>query len=217
MVQPARSSAEPRTVAIAVLVVLVVVIAAIFVLRALGIGQDRPPVLLLGDSITHNLNGPIKRQLGGHFAFSVDGKAGFYATHMVGDADAASRFPYEQAVVNLGTNDVNDSSHDLDATIASLEQIIGTLSTFQCVHVVTVSEAMVFANGDSSARAQRLNGAIRAVAEQHPNVTVIDWAAIVREHSGEAEALTTDTVHPSEAGNRVLADAYGDALADCPD
>jgi lysophospholipase L1-like esterase len=77
---------------------------------------------------------------------------------------------------------------------------------------------MINGTGDAGARARRLNEAIREIAARRPNVLVIDWAAIERQEVAErGEPITTDTVHPNDVGNRVLADAYGDSLAACTD
>ncbi len=61
-----------------------------------------------------------------------------------------------------------------------------------------------------------MNDAIREIAAEHPNVRVIDWATIERDFEREhGETITTDTVHPNDVGNRVLADAYEASLATC--
>ena len=45
---------------------------------------------------------------------------------------------------------------------------------------------------------------------------VIDWAAIERDYEREhGEQITSDTVHPNDVGNRVLADAYEASLDAC--
>lgn len=216
MTQPSsRSSVDVRTTAIVVVVLLIGAIIAVVGLRTLGIGQHRPPVVLIGDSITANLDRTAKRRLGDDFSFTVDGKPGFLAAQQIEAARNASRFPFDQAVVNLGTNDVMDPNQDLAETIASLEQTVAALSRFRCVHVVTVSEDMINGDASSGARARRVNDAIRAMVDRYQNASVIDWAQIVHDNLGEGEPLTNDTVHPTDAGNRLLVDAYGDALAAC--
>jgi hypothetical protein len=212
-----RSSIDPRTTIVAVLAVLGAAVVALVGLRALGIGQDRPPVVLIGDSITANLAPDARDELGDDWALTVDGKPGFLAAQQIAAAENAARFPFRQAVVNLGTNDAMTSDHDLDETIDALGQIVDALHGFDCVHVVTVSESMTNGTGDAGRRARRINDGLRALAASRRNVDVIDWASIVRDQQRDrGESLTTDTVHPNEAGNELLADAYSDALDACP-
>jgi lysophospholipase L1-like esterase len=196
--------------------VLVGVVAAVLGLRALGIGQHRPAVALVGDSITANLESIIKRSRGDDYSFTVDGKPGFVTAQQVGAAQNASRFPFDQVVVNLGTNDAMTHDQDLNETVAALSEVVDSLGQIRCVHLVTINEQMLNDSGDAGARAHRLNAAIRALAASRPNVDVIDWAAVVREYQGaEGASITTDTVHPNDVGNPLLADAYGDALDAC--
>jgi lysophospholipase L1-like esterase len=201
------------TVATLVLCGLVV---AVLGLRSLGIGRHRVAVALVGDSITTNLDAVIKKRWGDAYAFTVDGKPGFLAAQQVGAAQNASRLPFDQIVVNLGTNDAMSSDQDLTETITALGEIVGSLGGVRCVHLVTVSEQMLNETGDSGQRARQINDAIHALSASHPNVDVIDWAAIVRDYQrADNETITSDTVHPNDVGNRLLADAYGDALDAC--
>lgn len=207
-------SARARWAAIlgAALAVVLLVVG----LRALGVGRHRPPVVLIGDSITANLERVARDELSDDWALTVDGEPGFLAGQQVTTAENASRFPFRQAVVNLGTNDAMTSDHDLGETIASLERIVVALQDVPCVHLVTVSEAMVNGSDDAGARARTVNDAIRSLAARYANVSVVEWAAIVeREQRARGEPITTDTVHPDEVGNELLARAYGDALAAC--
>lgn len=203
-------------VALAIVLVIVVVTLAVVGIRALGIGEPGPPVALVGDSITANLQREAQRRIGDDYALTVDGRPGYLAGQQLPAVENAARFPFDQIVINLGTNDVMTSDHDLDETIASLEQAVSAVVGIRCVHLVTVSEGMVNGTEDAGPRAQQVNRAIREIAARHPNVRVIDWAAIERqEQADRGEPITIDTVHPSDVGNRVLADAYGESLAAC--
>jgi lysophospholipase L1-like esterase len=211
-----QTQGELRAIATISIVVLACLVVAVLGLRALGIGQHRSPVALVGDSITANLESTIERRRGDDYSFTVDGKPGFLAAQQVEAAQNVGRFPFDQVVVNLGTNDAMTSDQDLDETVAALGQIVDTLSQIRCVHLVTINEQMLNDTGDAGTRARQLNEAIRAVAATHPNVDVIDWAAVVREYQRtHDEPITTDTVHPNDIGNPLLADAYGDALDAC--
>lgn len=208
---------SPQVTAIVVLVVLLLVAAAAVGLRALGVGRADPPVALVGDSITANLERTAQRRLGDDWALSVDGRPGYLADQQLTTVQNVAKFPFDQVVINLGTNDVMTSDHDLDETAATLAQMTDLLAGVRCVHLVTISEEMVNDTGDAAARARELNDAIRRIDASHANVDVIDWAAIERDYEREhGMTITTDTVHPDDIGNRVLADAYGAALDACP-
>ena len=217
MTEPPRGAGvQPRTVAIVALVLVVAVLSAVVGLRALGVGRHRPAVALIGDSITANLESTARHQLGDEYALAVDGRPGFLADQQLPVVVNTARFPFDQVVINLGTNDVMNSDHDLDETTATLGQITDAVAGIGCVHLVTVSEGMVNDTGDAGPRARRVNDAIREIAAEHPNVRVIDWAKIERDFEREhGETITTDTVHPNDVGNRVLADAYEASLANC--
>jgi lysophospholipase L1-like esterase len=186
-------------------------------LHALGIGRHRPPIVVIGDSITANLQPTLRQTLGDDYTLTIDGKPGFLVSDQLGAVQNAARFPFRQAVVNLGTNDAMSSDHDLDESIASLEQIVATLADVDCLHLVTINETMVNDTNDARARARRLNDAIRDLEARDPHIRVIDWERVVRDYENEHpdETVTTDTVHPNDVGNRLLADAYRESLAAC--
>jgi hypothetical protein len=211
-----RSSIEARTTAVVLVLVLLVTFIAIVGLRALGIGRHRPAVALIGDSITANLDATAHRELGDDYALTIDGKPGFLVDQQLPAVTNAARFPFDQIIVNLGTNDVMTSDHDLGETSSNLAQIADVLSGVRCVHLVTVSEEMVNSTNDAGVRAQRVNDSIRAIASTHPNVRVIDWASLERDYERDhGEIITSDTVHPNDVGNKVLAGAYGESLDAC--
>lgn len=213
----ARPSTTPRAIALIAVAAVAALVLAVLGLRALGVGRDRPPVVLIGDSITANAAETARDRLGDDWALTIDGRPGYHAADQLPTAQNAARFPFRQAVVNLGTNDVTTSEQDLAETIAALEQIADALAGIPCVHFVTVNESMEHGASDASVRAQRVNAAIRDLAAARPNVDVIDWAAILREEERErGTRLTTDSVHPNEDGNEILVDAYDEALDACP-
>lgn len=212
----ARPPTSPRAVALIVVVAVGALVLAVVGLRALGVGRDRPPVVLIGDSITASVAETARDRLGDDWALTIDGRPGYHAADQLQAAQNAARFPFRQAVVNLGTNDVTTSEQDLNETIAALEQIAEVLAGVPCVHFVTINESIEHGASDAGARAQRVNAAIRNLAATRPNVRVIEWDRILREEERERGArLTTDSVHPNEDGNEILVDAYGDALDAC--
>jgi lysophospholipase L1-like esterase len=201
-------------VAVVVLVVVLGVAAAVVVLRVVGLGQGSGSVLLLGDSITYGVEPTARERLGGRYSLSVEGIPGVEAPQEIAAAQSASQFPFDQVVVNLGTNDVSDPEQDLNETAAALDQIVSSFATVDCVHLVTINERML-TDGSSGPRAQQLNEVIRQIASRHDNAHIIDWAKTVHQSAADDENITSDTVHPNERGNELLADEYGQALDSC--
>jgi hypothetical protein len=62
-----------------------------------------------------------------------------------------------------------------------------------------------------------LNGRIREVATRH-GWGVVPWDQLVRDYDGGPQIegpITLDSIHPTDLGQRVLADAYERALSAC--
>jgi hypothetical protein len=199
-----------------ILSIAALVIAALIV-GVIILHQRRPAVLLLGDSITQGASPVLRGKLGDDYAVHVDGRGGFRVDEMMEAADNASRFPFEQVVINLGTNDVLGSDQDLDASLASLRAMTTRFPEAECIHIVTVSEHMASMTADSPARAAEFNEGVFALAEDDDRIRVIDWSEIVGDYEREHPDadVTNDTVHPTALGNELLVAAYRDALADC--
>ena len=60
-------------------------------------------------------------------------------------------------------------------------------------------------------RVDKDNAALGALAKQHANVIVADWARAVRAHP---EQLQSDRIHPSLTGSHLFAKVVRQALAD---
>ena len=172
---------------------------------------------LIGDSITDQARSAFRAELGDDHDLDIRAVGGLRTDQLVGPtAEAAARHP-DAAVVNLGTNDVFQD-HPLDASMASMDELLGLLDGVPCSFVVTVNESMASGAGDDVAgRAAAFNDGLRQVAVAH-GVEVIDWAAFVEAYlaAGQPEGdLTFDTIHPTEVGQRLLIQLYDDALAGC--
>jgi hypothetical protein len=207
-----RTGGDPRVTAVVVAVLAIITIGvAVWLLR------PDPPVVVIGDSITAGAEHTLRDQLGTDFALTIDGRPGYRVAEQLPTARNAAGFPFEQVVVNLGTNDVMGADQALDASLASISEIVTLFPEADCIHLVTVSEQMVSGSVDAPARAAAFNDGLEAIVATDPRVSLIDWSGIVAgwqaDHPGEL--LTTDTVHPTDEGNELLVAAYGDALSGC--
>ena len=61
---------------------------------------------------------------------------------------------------------------------------------------------------------ERNNAKLREIAARRLNTHVIDWNQIVADHVADG-IISEDSVHPTPAGVKLLADAYVGALRDC--
>jgi len=175
-------------------------------------------VTVLGDSITA-LGGPVMdEQLGPRYALEVDGQFGAtVADRLPAARDLAAGAP-DQVVLNLGTNDVVHGG-DLTDSVRNLDAMVALFADARCVHVVTVNTNVTLDGESFPSRAEQLNRAIEALPAAHPNVDVVRWDQMQQaavDAGGSPTALTTDGVHPTDEGQRLLVAAYGDALRKCP-
>jgi lysophospholipase L1-like esterase len=198
-------------------VVLGLLAAAALVVAVLVLRQDRPPVVLLGDSITAGLRPAVRSELRSSYSVELDGRPSNLVAQQLAAAENASRFPFTQVVINLGTNDVMTAGQDLDASLGSIEQMVALFPDADCIHLVTVNEQMVKDGVDATGRADRFNDGLAGLATTDERIRIIDWSEMVGSYEADnaGEMLTTDTVHPNQSGNALLAGAYKDALDAC--
>jgi len=199
---------------------LLVVLAAVLAVRVatwMSADQDHPNVLVIGDSITDQGQTALKRELRSSYDVSIDGKAGARADEQVASAGRWATRPFDQVIVNLGTNDVMQP-WPLERTEASLREILAQYPLARCLHLVTINEVMPNKDGiDAFGRARELNAWMRELAESDPRVELIDWAAIVNEQwSTTGVDPTVDGVHPRPEVQELLAVTYERALDACP-
>lgn len=197
--------------------VVVGIVAIIAVGVLIWLLRPDPPVAVIGDSITAGSESELRRSLGSDFALTVDGRPGFRVAEQMPAAENAASLPFEQVIINLGTNDVMGADQDLDQSIASMAQMVALFGAADCIHLVTVSEQMISGAVDAPARAAAFNDGLEAIAASDSRIDLVDWSAIVAEWQAEhpGELLTSDTVHPTDEGNDLLVDAYATALSEC--
>jgi hypothetical protein len=206
-----------RTTIIAVVVVLVVVAVVAVLVVARSRSDEGEPVAIVGDSITELSMPTLRRTLSGDWKPWIVGRSGYTVGGLQPDVENLVTKEPVQAVINLGTNDVIQKV-PLDESMAAYTTLLDSFDGVECIHAVTVNEAMV-AEGDDQIddRAKAFNRRLRGLARER-DLDVIEWAAVVRQqaNAGEPEgALLIDTVHPTQVGQRILADYYANALLSC--
>jgi hypothetical protein len=172
---------------------------------------------IIGDSITFSSSGALHDRLDSRYRVSVDGRPYF----TVGDQlpVAAVYAAHEPApslvVINLGTNDVN-LSVPIERTQRDLAAMVSLFPDARCVVVVTVTTNTAEARFNQ--RADAINAVIENASADDARIRVADWSALVRRHEDEGwpeGGLTDDGIHPTEVGQRVLADLIHTTLATC--
>jgi hypothetical protein len=101
--------------------------------------------------------------------------------------------------------------------MASLRRMIDLFPDAECIHVVTVNEALDQGGVQPKAEAEAFNRALLALATELDRGEVIRWDEMVHGalRESRADEATTDGVHPGPTGQRELADAEVRALQRC--
>lgn len=183
-----------------------------------GLFDDRPPVAIIGDSITWQASSPLASTVGRKFAVDVRAVPGASIADMVERASRMGRRAPEQLVVNLGTNDVVRNVPAAQSA-ADLEVLLDQFPTVKCIHVVTVHDQMfnLIDGVYYTDRSQATNRALETVAAQR-GASVINWnAALAMAAASGTPDLLSDTVHLTGDGIALLVSLYDDALTrGCP-
>lgn len=203
----------PAVLAVGVLIIVVTILA---IRLASGSADDgtKPRALILGDSITDHGQRELNDTLGPLYALSIDGQDNFRIDDQLPVAERWATRPFQQVVINLGTNDAVQG-WPLDQSTANLTKLVGMFPTAKCVHVTTINEHLRARSADVGAYAAALNSQIRALAAADPRIRVVDWNAIVEANLAQGVDLTSDGVHPTRDGGQQLIDAYEESMATC--
>lgn len=206
-------SPSRRGLVLALVALAAVLVAVALVVRARA--ERGEPVAVIGDSITEVSAPAIRGELRPEWNPELAALSGRRVAELQGDAERLAADAPEQAIVNLGTNDVLQS-YPLDQSMLDYAALLDTLRGVRCVHVVTLNEQMVPADGVGE-RARAFNVRLRQLAAER-RLDVVDWSAVVADELAAGEpngAVLTDTVHPTAIGQRLLAEQYADALERC--
>jgi hypothetical protein len=174
-------------------------------------------VALVGDSITEQSETTLHTVLDRTYRVRVRGRGGYRIEEMEPYAIELATTRPEQVIINLGSNDAL-KSWPLEKSVLALKRLIADFKGTRCLHLVTVNEAMVNDRvPDLKERTTALNAEIRHIAATE-NFNVIDWSRAVVDDIAAGSpngGITSDTVHPTENGQKVLAELYATALATC--
>ncbi len=201
------------------MVMLAVALGFSALVTSCSVAGDR--VGVLGDSITSLDTGDLEAQLGDQFRFTISGNFGKTAEEVTPQAEVMARLTYDQVIIDLGTNDVLEGL--LATTCRRHDRFAGEVVRFRPVHPCGDGERT---HGQPAHRAlhiegaRQFNDALRAYAQGQDRVDVIDWNAAASDHLNNSDpptsTLTTDSIHPTSEGNRVLNDLYASASGTAP-
>lgn len=125
----------------------------------------------------------------------------------------------EQVVLGLGTNDAfqaGSGGWDLGHSLVAFDDALASTTDVACVHLVTVTTALL--DAEAVAAATRLNDAYRAAAVDDPRIRIVDWDTVARSDATGGSVhgpLTSDGLHPTEGGAEVYADLLTSSVASC--
>jgi lysophospholipase L1-like esterase len=174
-------------------------------------------VAIVGDSITWLNENAINQDLGAAYNVRIAAKSGMRTDQMLQAAQELADTHPKQALINLGTNDVEQDT-SLDAADANLKKMVSMFSSADCVHVVTINTHMLNKSMDAPKGAQELDAKILELPKEFKNVDVVRWDQTISENVADhppAGNLTMDTVHPNADGVRDLVQAYRGAFDGC--
>jgi lysophospholipase L1-like esterase len=156
---------------------------------------QKSQVAVIGDSITFLSEAAIHTALDPTHDVVVNGIPGIKVLGQLAAAREAAHAQPGVVVINLGTNDVL-SERDPADVISDLDDTASLFGPATCVVFVNLTTFVT--NADFQLRARAVNRWI----DQHAHVA--DWNRAITE-GGPNAGLTTDTVHPTEHGQVVMA------------
>lgn len=178
-----------------------VVVVALVVVVVVLVWPSSQTVPVIGDSITVMSADEIDDEIDGRFDADVRAISGQRIDNMLPAVEEAVA-EHDVVVVNLGTNDVLQAESHPDWQTGFL-QMVQHLTRTDCAVMVNISTTVI-GPGARPEVATAINAAIEQAANEHDNLHVLDWDAIVHGPGGDALILR-DQVHPTDAGSLRLA------------
>jgi hypothetical protein len=147
-------------------------------------------VLLVGDSLNVGIE-PYLRESLEHWKITSDDVVGRATSDGIAavERERRARGP---VVISLGTN---DDPGDADAFRSRVEQLLELLPSWRCVIWATLWR--------DGAPETTLNDVLQDVARTRPNVHLLDWAGMLRDHP---DWRAPDETHGSPEGYRARAE-----------
>jgi lysophospholipase L1-like esterase len=194
-----------------------VAVVLISVTASCGWLSEGPRVLVVGDSITGLVADDYARSDDGDYRYTLRATNGATTSEMLEAARDVSDVDFSEVIVNLGTND-GLKNVPPEETTAALGELLALYDGADCIHLTTLNEeAISFEDPGVGERMAAINAHLRALADEHDDIDLIDWNATLRDREGEAEdgSLLVDSVHPTAAGQRLLRELSVNALGSC--
>lgn len=174
-------------------------------------------VVIIGDSITEQAEPLLLDELQPASIVKVRGRGGYRIEQMEPYAVEAAAAEPEQVIINLGSNDVL-LSWPLDRSVEAYARMLDYFDDTRCIHLVTVNQSFRSDTDTGLAyRALLLNAQIRELATA-AGADIIDWSKMVSDYEAGGSPfgpITSDSVHPTELGQQMIADAYRESLRTC--
>jgi lysophospholipase L1-like esterase len=167
-----------------------------------GAGAGGGRALVVGDSLAEGTGAPLADLLP-DWRIETSAYTGRHTDDGVAEILRTSKLP-PVLVVSLGTN---DDPSAVSSFAASVEAVLQAAGQGRCVVWANIVRPPY--NGVSYAG---YNRALAGAAASHPNLTVVDWAGIVRSDPG---ILASDGVHATPSGYRARAEAIAQAMEGC--
>jgi lysophospholipase L1-like esterase len=166
-----------------------------------GVALERGSVTLVGDSLNVGVEPYLEEELRG-WDVHTDDVVGRPTTTGLERLSSESASLGRYVVISLGTN---DSESSVGAFGAAVGDVMGLAGKGRCVVWATIHR-----DGDAY---EPFNDALRTAASRNPNLRLVDWAAMIRQHP---DWLGPDGVHATEEGYRQRAKAVVAAMRTCP-
>ena len=205
---------------------------------AAGIGA-RPPVdayagnvtgktvAVVGDSITALTKPKFLYYFKPAYRISVHGWSGATISEQQPTAvDYQARTPKPNiAVINLGSNDAQTLPRISMATArARIDTMLNTFSTASCLVLTTINANTLKADGTANTEfnnwANDFNfWVLFDLQNKNPKVRLVQWNNVVKDYYAAGSPrgqLTTDTLHPTDVGQDILAQHTISTVRSCP-
>jgi hypothetical protein len=169
--------------------------------------DERPSLVLIGDSITHRSTEVLEATLGERYDLTIvaeDGRT--IAEQQEGASEAAESSP-DFVFINLGTNDAVKGVALEDAQKGLIDMAAkfpGSCLVFSTINKNTTIPVY-------NEKASALNDWLFANAPH-----IADWNAVVTAGYMERQPVVLDGLHPNDLGKAEYAQIISDALDECP-
>ena len=173
-----------------------------------------PKVALIGDSITVQMEAPLKQVLEPSYRVIIKAKSGQRLDQRLPTVKSVLHTvagPPDLMVIDLGTN---DALQNYAGWGASLTSTMGLVANVKCVVFLTVNQNADIHHGTVAAQ---INQALQNAVASRPNFHILDWNALLRQDGNAKHWLSDlDGIHLSPEGTYALALQYLAVIRACP-